>query len=237
MITMNCNLQKKNQMINFNHPWDLPPKEAIALQKQLAPKVSRKSSINISEVKTVAGIDTSYRNNIACAAVVVLNLENLEAIEYQTADKPLDFPYIPGLLSFREGPAILAAMEKLSYRPDLLIFDGQGIAHQRRFGIASHIGLLEDLPSIGCAKTKLIGQYEEPDVERGNFGYLKDDGQTIGAVVRTRTGVKPVFVSIGHRLNLADSIKIVLRCCKGYRLTEPVRLADKLSRKVLRKPI
>jgi deoxyribonuclease V len=219
----------------MEHPWDLPPKEAVALQKQLASKVIRNSSMNLNEVKTVAGIDTSYRNNIACAAVVVLNLENLESVEFQTAVKPLDFPYIPGLLSFREGPVILAAMEKLSCSPDLLMFDGQGIAHQRRFGIASHIGLLEDLPSIGCAKTKLVGQYEEPDVERGNFGYLKDDGQTIGAVVRTRTGVKPVFVSIGHRVNLADSIKIVLRCCKGYRLPEPVRLADKLSREMLRK--
>jgi deoxyribonuclease V len=215
------------------HPWNLPPKEAVALQKQLAPKVIRKSSININEVKTVAGIDTSYRNNIACAAVVVLNLENLELVEFQMAVKPLDFPYIPGLLSFREGPAILAAMKKLKSRPDVLIFDGQGIAHQRRFGIACHIGLLEDLPSIGCAKTKLVGQYEAPDVERGNFGYLKDDGQTIGAVVRTRTKVKPVFVSIGHRVNLEDSIKIVLQCSKGYRLPEPVRLADKLSRKAL----
>ncbi len=224
-------------MAIFNHPWNLPPKEAIALQKQLAPKVIRESSMNISEVKTVAGIDTSYGNNIACAAVVVLNLENLEPIAYQTATRSLDFPYIPGLLSFREGPVILAAMEKLRYKPDLLMFDGQGIAHQRRFGIASHIGLLEDLPSIGCAKTKLVGAYEAPDVERGNFAYLKHDGQTIGTVVRTRTGVKPVFVSIGHRLNLSDSIKIVLQCCKGYRLPEPVRLADKLSREVLRRPI
>ena len=224
-------------MKKIEHPWNLQPKAAAAIQKQLAPRVIRKSNINIKAVKTVAGIDTSYRNNIACAAVVVLNLENLKPIELQTAFKPLDFPYIPGLLSFREGPATIAAMENLENRPDLLMFDGQGIAHPRRFGIASHIGLLKDLPSIGCAKTKLVGQYEEPDVERGNFAYLKDGGQTIGAVLRTRTGVKPVFVSVGHRLNLNDSIKIVLQCCKGYRLPEPVRLADKLSREELGKSI
>ena len=224
-------------MAIFNHPWDLPPKEAIALQKQLAPKVIRESSMNISEVKTVAGIDTSYRNNIACAAVVVLDFENLQPVEFQTETRPLDFPYIPGLLSFREGPAILAVMEKLKFRPDILMFDGQGIAHQRRFGIGSHIGLLEDLPAIGCAKTKLVGQYKEPGFERGDFTYVTDDNETIGAVVRTRTGVKPLFVSIGHRVNLADSIKIVLRCCKGYRLPETTRLADKLSRKMLQKPI
>jgi deoxyribonuclease V len=221
-------------MRSIAHPWDLPPNEAVVLQKQLATMIIRKSTIKIGTVETVAGIDTSYRNNLACAAVVVLTLDNLETVEVQTAVEPLNFPYIPGLLSFRESPAILAAMDNLKNKPDLLMFDGQGIAHQREFGIASHIGLLKDLPSIGCAKTKLVGQYDEPDLERGCYKYLKQDNQIIGAVVRTRSGVKPVFVSIGHRMNLRDCIRIVLKCGKGYRLPEPVRLADKLSREALR---
>ena len=215
------------------HPWNLPPKEAIALQKQLARKVIRKSSINIRKVKTIAGIDASYRNNMACAAAVVLNFENLEMLEFQTATRPIEFPYIPGLLSFREGPAILDAIHKLKTRPDLLLLDGQGIAHQRRFGIASHIGLLLELPAVGCAKTKLVGKYEKPEINRGNFTYIEDVNETIGAAVRTRTKVRPVFVSIGHRVNLPDSINFVLQTCKGYRLPEPIRLADQLSRKML----
>jgi deoxyribonuclease V len=188
-------------------------------------------------MNTVAGIDTSYRSNMACAAVVVLSLKHLELIEYSTAILPVEFPYIPGLLSFREGPAIIKALQKLKTRPDILLFDGQGIAHQRRFGVASHIGLLLDCPTIGCAKTKLVGQYEEPDSRRGSFTYLRIADNPIGAVVRTRTGVKPVYVSIGHRVNLRQSIKLVLDCNKGFRLPEPIRQADRLSRDVLKKSI
>ena len=219
------------------HRWDLSPKEAIALQIKLARKIIRKSSINISNAKTVAGIDTAYGNDIACAAVVVLKFENLETIEIKTATGPIEFPYVPGLLTFREGPVILKTIRKLKTQPDLFMFDGQGIAHQRRLGIASHIGLLVDIPSIGCAKTRLVGKHQEPDVERGSFTYLQDDDKTIGAVVRTRTGVKPVFVSTGHRVNLRDCIKLVLRCCNGFRLPEPIRRADQLSRKTLHQTI
>jgi deoxyribonuclease V len=164
-------------------------------------------------------------------------LKHLELIEYTTALLPVEFPYIPGLPSFREGPAIIKALQKLKTRPDILLFDGQGIAHQRRFGIASHIGLLLDCPTIGCAKTKLVGQYEGPDSRRGSFTYLRMADKPVGAVVRTRTGVKPVYVSIGHRLNLRDCIKVVLRCCDGFRLPDPIRRADKLSRDVLKKSI
>ncbi len=221
----------------FHHSWNLPPKKAIELQKHLARKVVRKSCISIGRVNTVAGIDTSYRSNTACAAVVVLSLKHLELIEYTTAILPVEFPYIPGLLSFREGPAIIKALQNLKTRPDILLFDGQGIAHQRRFGIASHIGLLLDCPAIGCAKTKLVGQYEEPDSRRGNFTYLRLADKTIGAVVRTRTGVKPVFVSTGHRVNLRQSIKLVLDCHTGFRLPEPIRQADRLSRDTLKKSI
>ena len=220
-----------------HHPWNLSPAEAIELQKRLAPSVIRKSTLNLKQVRTIAGIDTAYREGIGRAAVVVLQFENLKTVEFETAAKPIDFPYVPGLLTFREGPVILEALNKLKSPPDLLMFDGQGIAHPRRFGIASHIGLLVDIPAIGCAKTKLVGKYQEPDVEQGSFGYLRDEDDTIGAVVRTRYRVKPVFVSIGHRMNLDDSIKLVLRCSTGFRLPEPIRQADKLSREMVRNSI
>ena len=225
----------KEKRSAFHHSWNLPPKKAIVLQKHLAHRVIRKSHINIRRVHTVAGIDTAYRSDMACAAVVVLNFKNLETVEYRTAALPADFPYIPGLLSFREGPAIIKAMQRLKTLPDILLFDGQGIAHRRRFGIASHIGLLLDRPTIGCAKTKLVGRYKEPGQQRGDFTYLEDHGETIGAVVRTRTQVKPVFVSIGHRINLSESIELVLRTGQGLRLPEPIRRADKLSRETVQR--
>jgi deoxyribonuclease V len=221
----------------IHHPWNLTPKQAIELQKQLAPGVIRKSTLKINRVRTIAGIDTAYREGVGCAAVVVLQFEDLKTVESKTATRPIDFPYVPGLLSFREGPLILEALNKLKSAPDLLMFDGQGIAHPRRFGIASHIGLLADIPAVGCAKTRLVGKYQDPDVAMGNFSYLRDDDNTIGAVVRTRSRVKPVFVSTGHRVNLGDSIKLVLRCSNGFRLPEPIRRADKLSREMLRKTI
>ena len=221
----------------IHHDWNISPKEAIELQKHLAAGVIHKSTFKMNRVRTVAGIDTAYLEGVGCAAVVVLQIENLKTMESKTATKSIRFPYVPGLLSFREGPIILAALDKLKSAPDLLMFDGQGIAHPRRFGIASHIGMLAGIPSVGCAKTKLVGKYQEPHDERGNFTYLRDDDITIGAVVRTRSRVKPVFVSIGHRMNLDDSIKLVLRCCKGFRLPEPIRRADKLSRQMLRKSI
>jgi deoxyribonuclease V len=221
----------------IHHPWDLTPKDAIELQKELARRVIRKSTLKIKRVRTIAGIDTAYREGVGCAAVVVLQFEDLKTVESKTATRPINFPYVPGLLSFREGPVILEALDKLKSPPDLLMFDGQGIAHPRRFGIASHIGLLADIPAVGCAKTKLVGKYQEPEVEQGNFTYLRDGNSTIGAVVRTRSGVKPVFVSTGHRVNLGDSIKLVLRCSNEYRLPAPIRRADKLSREMLRKTI
>jgi deoxyribonuclease V len=215
------------------HPWDLKPAEAAALQAKLARQVVRQSRIRIENMATVAGIDAGYRNETAYAAVVVLNLSDLRVLETAVAAKPISFPYVPGLLSFREGPVVLEALDKLKSSPDLLMIDGQGIAHPRRFGIASHIGLLTGIPSVGCAKTRLLGDYEEPQRDRGSTAYLKENGETLGAVVRTRTGVKPVFVSIGHLMDLNGSIRIILRSCRGYRLPEPIRRADQLSRKQL----
>jgi deoxyribonuclease V len=213
------------------HPWNLKPEAAIALQTKLAPRVIRESRIRPADIATVAGVDAGYGNGSAHAAVAVLNLADLKVLEKAGASKPVTFPYVPGMLAFREGPAILAAMGKLKSRPDLIIVDGHGIAHPRRFGIASHIGLLTDIPSIGCAKTILCGDYQEPQCTRGRISYLIDGGETIGAVVRTRTAVKPIFISIGHLMNLNDSIQIILKSCRGYRLPEPIRRADHLSRK------
>ena len=213
------------------HPWDLKPEEAIALQTKLAPRVIRKSRIRSADIAAVAGVDVGYANDMAYAAIVVLDLTDLQILEKAVASKTVRFPYVPGMLSFREGPAILEALGKLKSPPDLLMVDGQGIAHPRRFGIASHIGLLTDIPAIGCAKKNLLGDYEEPQRTRGSISYLTDGAEMIGAVVRTRTAVKPIFVSIGHLMDLNDSIQVILKSCRGYRLPEPIRSADHLSRK------
>ncbi|MGD9042996.1 MAG: deoxyribonuclease V [Desulfobacterales bacterium] len=214
----------------IDHLWDLKSEAAIALQTKLASRVIQKSRVKPTEIATVAGVDAGYTDDSAHAAVVVINLMDLNILEKAVASRPVSFPYVPGMLAFREGPVILEAMDKLTLRPDLLIVDGQGIAHPRRFGIASHIGLLTDIPSIGCAKTILWGDYQEPQSTRGSIAYLTAGDETIGAVVRTRTAVKPVFVSIGHLMDLKDSIQIVLKSCRGYRLPEPIRCADHLAR-------
>jgi len=196
---------------------------------KLATHVIRKN--RLGAVKTVAGIDVGIKGDMACAAVVMLNFPGLDIAAQSTATRRVTCPYIPGLLSFREGPVILDALDRLEHKPDLLIFDGQGIAHPSRLGIASHIGLLSDLPSIGCAKSRLCGQYQEPGVERGSHVLLMDHGEAIGAIVRTRTNVKPVFVSIGHRVDLQTCIDVVLACCRGYRLPETTRLSHRLAEK------
>ena len=213
------------------HAWDLEPPEATALQARLSRRVVRQTRINFEDIETVAGVDIGYRKDTACAAVVVMSLTDLKILEEALAAKPVQFPYVPGLLSFREGPVILQALHKLKTPPDLLMIDGQGIAHPRRFGIASHIGVLLDTPTIGCAKSRLLGDYKEPQRNRGSISLLTHDGETIGAAVRTRTDVKPLFVSIGHRMDLDASIRVVLKSCHGYRLPEPLRSADHLSRK------
>ncbi len=209
------------------HRWDVSAAEAVAIQRRLAGQVVREN--RLGPVKTVAGVDVSFHNDLGRAAVVVLSYPALQVVAYAVATRPVTWPYIPGLLSFREGSVILDALAQLTEQPDLLIFDGQGIAHPRRLGIASHIGVLLDQPTIGCAKSRLRGQHEEPDWERGSFVPLIDQGETIGAVVRTRPGVKPVFVSIGHRVDLPTSIDYVLSCCRGYRLPETSRWAHRVA--------
>lgn len=214
-------------MTFFLHSWDISPQDAKRLQMTLAEHIIREN--RFTTVQTVAGIDVGMKDGLMCAAIVVLNYPRLEVAAQATATRRITFPYVPGLLSFREGPVILDAFGRLGRKPDLLIFDGQGIAHPRRLGIASHIGLILDCPSIGCAKSRLCGQYPEPDIEQGSHVLLVDNGETIGAILRTRTGVKPVFVSIGHRVDLNTSIDYVLRCCSGYRLPETTRKAHRLA--------
>jgi len=215
-------------MTEVQHRWDLTPADAIILQHQLAQFVVQSASADT--VRTIAGVDVSYRDGMAYAAAVLFSYPELQLLEYARVKRRVRFPYVPGLLSFREGPAALDAVQKLRVIPDLLMFDGHGLAHPRRFGLASHIGLILDIPSIGCAKTRLCGTYAEPGVQRGDYSYLVDRDETIGAVVRTRASVKPVFVSIGHRVDLGMSVAVVLKCSDRNRLPEPTRWADCLTK-------
>jgi deoxyribonuclease V len=204
----------------------LTPREAIRLQERLRDRVVRTGSLR---PRLVAGADVSERGDRARAAIVVTR--DLETVEEATSEGPVPFPYIPGLLSFREIPSLLEAWRKVKIRPDVVIVDGQGTAHPRRLGIASHLGLLIDVPTIGCAKSLLVGRYEEPGPERGAWSPLVDRGETIGAALRTQDGRSVVYVSVGHRISLAAAIRVVLACAPRYRLPEPQRLADRLSKR------
>lgn len=209
------------------HSWDLGPSEAIALQRQMAGQVVRED--RLGPVSFVAGVDMSAndRTGLARAAVVILSYPELREAEVVRVEEPLRMPYIPGLLSFREVPVILQAFERVRQAPDLLFVDGQGIAHPRRLGIASHLGVLLDLPAIGCAKSLFVGKYEPVADEVGAQQPLLDHGEVIGMVVRTRLHVKPMYISIGNRVSLESAVRYVLACGRGYRLPEPTRLADK----------
>jgi len=213
------------------HDWNLSFAQAIALQRQLAGRI--KQTAVRKPPKLVAGMDCAFSKNgkEIIAAVIVLKLPSLELIETATAVKKVNFPYIPGLLSFREAPACLAAVEKLKLSPDAFIIDGQGIAHPRRFGVASHLGLFFNKPTVGCAKSRLIGDFKEPHLEKGAYTLLKDGDEIIGAVLRTRKVVNPVFVSVGHKCTLKDAIRIVLACTTKYRIPEPTRFAHQLVSK------
>lgn len=211
------------------HPWDLTPGEAIRLQKQLAGQVDTQTPIPIDAVTLVGGVDVSVKNNVSRAAIVVLTFPGLELVEAVTSILPTPFPYISGLLSFREGAVILAAHAKLTHHPDAYIFDGQGIAHPRRIGIASHIGLWWDAPTVGCGKTRLTGLHGEVGPEKGDWAALVHRGEPVGMTLRTRANVKPVFVSPGHRATLDTARELVLRCTTRYRLPEPIRAAHNLA--------
>jgi len=208
-----------------SHPWDLDSSQARELQSRLSCEVIRcNGGMN---VKLIAGIDVSVSrfSRAGRAAVVVLDYRSLELCEVSVVEGDIDFPYIPGLLSFREAPLALRAWQRLKSRPDLLMVDGQGIAHPRRLGIASHLGLLLDIPSIGCAKSRLTGTHNLVPEEAGSYRLLGEKNEIIGAAVRTKRRVKPVYVSIGHRIDLDSAISLVLECCRGFRLPQPTRLA------------
>ncbi|MDP8923334.1 MAG: deoxyribonuclease V [Chloroflexota bacterium] len=214
------------------HRWDLTEAEARALQRELAGKVERVD--RFGEIGTVGGIDLGFPRDpagaeIGRAALVVLRLPELELVERQVVERPVSFPYIPGLLSFREAPVGLAAFAALAHPPDLLLVDGHGIAHPRRFGIACHLGVLLDLPTIGCAKSVLVGRAEEPGPEPGSWMPLVHREGVIGAALRTRPRTNPLYISTGHRVSLDSAIDLVMRCARGYRLPEPTRLADRIA--------
>jgi deoxyribonuclease V len=212
------------------HDWNLEPTVAIALQRDLAQQIVREDQLG--EVHTIAGVDMALNeeSGMARAAVVLLSYPDLEVVERHVYEEPIRMPYIPGLLSFREAPCVLGAFARLQKQPDLVMVDGQGIAHPRRLGIASHLGLWLDLPTIGCGKSILVGHHSHLSEEQGSWVPLVDKGETIGAVVRTRAHVKPMIISSGHRISLSTSLRYVLACCRGYRLPEPTRYADKLSK-------
>lgn len=212
------------------HRWDVTPKQAVQIQRDLASRVIARDQIG--DVRLVAGVDVGFEgegNTIARAAIVVLDFPALEPVDYAIARAPVQFPYIPGLLSFREVPIVLRALEQLKTVPDVILVDGHGRAHPRRMGIASHLGVLLDLPTVGCAKSILCGTAVEPANQVGAWSPLMDGAERIGAAVRTRGGTKSIYVSIGHRVSLERAIDLALQCCTRYRLPETTRYAHRVA--------
>lgn len=218
----------------IHHSWDISEQEAIALQRELAFKVVRTDQLD--PVKLVAGVDVAYskHSNTLVAAVAVLDAASGKLVETVTIQDQEQFPYVPGLFSFRELPPIIKAFEQLSSTPQLVVCDGQGLAHPRRFGLACHLGVLFDIPTIGCGKSRLIGQESEPNKERGAMTPLVDEDEVIGAALRTQTGIKPIYVSIGHKMSLSTACQWVLELSPNYRLPETTRLSDQAVRKVIK---
>lgn len=211
------------------HAWDLSPGDAIQLQKKLAFQVIRQDQFDT--INTVAGVDVGFEDNncVTRAAVAVFDYPSLERVEYSIARRPTEFPYIPGLLSFREIPAVLDALNKLNRPPDLILCDGQGLAHPRRLGIACHLGIITRLPTIGVGKTRLTGKHGPVPEKKGAWTALLDGDETIGAVLRSRQGVKPIYISLGHKISLETAIDYVMGCITRYKLPETTRWAHRLA--------
>lgn len=211
------------------HDWEVNPQQAVAIQELLRSQVIRQDQF--SAIHTVAGVDVGFvsGNQVARAAVAVLAFPGLDLQEVSRAEQTAGFPYVPGLLSFREIPVVLQALSQLKTLPDLLICDGHGLAHPRRFGLASHLGLICNLPSIGAAKSLLVGEHAAVSAQRGDWQPLIDHGEVVGAALRTRLGARPVYISIGHRLSLESAIDFVLRCTTVFRLPETTRHAHRLA--------
>jgi deoxyribonuclease V len=215
------------------HPWKVTPEQAIRIQKNLRHRIILKKSF--SRVRTIGGGDVSYQKegNSLFGAMVVLSFPHMETLDVATACGKISFPYLPGLLTFREGPILIKTFQKLRIRPDVLLFDGQGIAHPRGVGLATHLGIWFNLSSIGCAKTPLLGESVLPRPSKGSFELIQDNGREVGVVLRTKDRVRPVFVSPGHRIDLPTSIRLVLESCQGFRIPEPLRRAHQVSRQLL----
>jgi deoxyribonuclease V len=215
--------------IEHRHDWDLTPEAAVALQKTLRAEIVADWPIDLDAIRLVAGVDVSVKGGQSQAAIVVASFPDFRVVETVLARWATPFPYIPGLLSFREGPVLEEAFERLGAEPDVFLFDGMGIAHPRRIGIAAHLGLWLGRPTVGCGKTRLVGRHGPLADEKGAVASLIDRGEVIGAVVRTRTGTNPLFISPGHLADIPTSVELVLRCSPKYRLPEPIRLAHKVA--------
>ena len=217
----------------LHFPWPKTIAEARALQVRWKDRIKLLPLKKLPEL--VAGVDAAFLDDKVIAAACLFRYPDMAPLEEASAIRVCSFPYRPGFLSFREGPAIIEALWRLKTKPDLILFDGQGIAHPRRMGIAAFIGVLLDAPAIGCAKSRLVGEFQEPGRSKGEWTALRYRGQTIGAVLRTKNNVRPVFVSPGHKMNLRSSIQIVLSCAKKYRIPEPLRAADSLAKRIASK--
>lgn len=217
------------------HSWKLSEEEAIQLQQKLARQVITEDQL--ADVQYVAGVDVAYskHSDKLIAAVVILEADSLKVAESVVVEDHVQFPYIPGLFSFRELPPVIKAFQQIQTPPQLIVCDGQGLAHPRSFGLASHLGVLFDMPAIGCGKTRLLGEFEEPSLVRGSVSPLVDHGKVIGSVVRTQDGIKPIFVSVGHKISLATACDWILKLAPRYRLPETTRQADQLVNRVLEK--
>jgi deoxyribonuclease V len=216
------------------HGLDLSPPEARRLQEELASSVVAGPALDLSGVRYVAGADVSTQGDVAYATVVVLDFPGLSPVEIKGFEAPLRFPYVPGLLSFRELPSVVGALERVETEVDALILDAQGIAHPRRMGLASHLGIFLDVPTVGCAKSLLVGSFQEPGREKGSATDLVHRGEVVGKVLRTRDGVSPVYVSVGNGIDLASSVELVLACCTRYRLPETTRQAHNAANRLRR---
>lgn len=204
-------------------------KDAKAVQEELRQKI--KIAPLHKKPEYIAAADAAFTDNRVIGAVCIYKYQGLEYLDHAIAIKKITFPYVPGFLTFREGPAIIEAIEKLKITPDVIIFDGQGIAHPKGLGIASHIGALLNMPTIGCAKSRLIGAFREPGKRKGQWSHLMHNGKTIGAVLRTRDNIRPVFVSPGHKIDLEASVNIIIHCTENYRISAPQRCADMLAKR------
>jgi deoxyribonuclease V len=220
--------------VGVMHPLDLTPEEARRLQDELAPRVVERPPLDLSKVRYVAGADVSTQGDEGFATVAVLTFPGLEVVEVQGYEAPLSFPYVPGLLAFREIPPVVGALEKVETPVDAIIFDAHGLAHPRSVGLASHLGLFLDVPSVGCAKSRLVGRYEEPGPEKGDTSDLVNRGKVIGKVVRTRRNVSPVYVSVGDKIDSGSAVELVLACSTRYRLPETTRQAHNAANRLRR---